>query len=154
MILNTIIKEIEISKKTLFFSVSGQTYYFLIAFFLFNPKAINLLDELFLLDVKFYIVLLGSFIMSMIWFLMNVSVSIILLILSYTDVNYLKSSSEVYVNSMICSIGYLTCAMLLTFLFDYNFKCFVAYSFAFIVVRILWNVIKYLILKKRSSMFI
>ncbi|NJM78976.1 MAG: hypothetical protein HC854_03885 [Flavobacterium sp.] len=153
MILNTIIKDIEINRKTLFFLVLGQTYYFLIAFFLFNPNAINLLDELFLLDYKFYLVLFGSFVLSILWFLMNISVSVISLLLPNSNLLNSKSLSEVFVNSMIYSIGYLTLAMLITFLLDYNFKHFIVYSFTFITTRILWRVIKCVTFKKRNFKF-
>lgn len=142
MNINTLIKDLDISKKVLFFSVLGQTYYFLIAFFLFKPETINHLDELFLLDLKFYLILFGSFLMSLIWFMMNVCVSVILLLLSYSNYIYSHSPSEVYVKSMICSIGYLTCAMLLTFLLDYDFKHFILYAFTFVSIRILLFLIK------------
>ena len=149
MVLTTIINELEISKRTLFFSVIGQTYYFLIAFFLFNPDSINQLDELFLIDINFFLILSASLVMSLIWFVMNVSISVILLLLSYT--NHRDSNpSEIFINAMICSIGFLTGAMLLNYALEYDFKHFIAYAFTFIAVRILWCVIKYLIVKNRS----
>ena len=149
MVLTTIIKELEISKRTLLFSVIGQTYYFLIAFFLFNPDSINQLDELFLVDIKFYLILSASVLMSLIWFFMNVSISVILLLLSYSTHRY-NSPSEIFINAMIWSIGYLTIAMLLNYALEYDFKHFIAYAFTFIAARILWSVIKYLIIKKRN----
>ncbi len=50
----SIIRELQIGKRTIFFSVLGQTYYFLIAFFLFKSELINRLDENFIFDIKFY----------------------------------------------------------------------------------------------------
>ena len=152
MVLTTIIKELEISKRTLLFSVIGQTYYFLIAFFLFNPDSINQLDELFLVDIKFYLILSASVLMSLIWFFMNVSISVILLLLSYSTHRY-NSPSEIFINAMIWSIGYLTIAMLLNYVLEYDFKHFIAYAFTFIAIRILWCVIKYLIIKNRKFVF-
>lgn len=142
MIFNTIIKDLEITKKTLIFSVLGQTYYFLIAFSLFNPDLINQLDERFLIDLKFSYILLASFIMSFIWFFMNVCLASIELLFSYANNRFNTNSSAVFINAMISSIGYLTVVMLLNYIFEHDFKHFIIYAFTFAAIRFIWLLIK------------
>lgn len=143
-----LVKELKINKRTMFFSVVGQTYYFLIAFFLFKPDLFNLIDENYFFDIKFYSIIGISFLMSVIWFLMNVSISALLLMFSSKNNKYLGNPSGVFINSMICSIGYLTFAMLLNFFLDYDFKHFISFSFSFIAIRIIWVITKSFFLNK------
>lgn len=138
----TIIEDLKINKRTVFFSVLGQTYYFLIAFFLFKQDLFLMIDDNYLLDVKFYFILGASFLMSLMWFLMNISVSTILLIFSNKNNRYIGNPSGIFINSMICSIGYLTFAMLINFLLDYDFKYFISFSFSFIAIRVIWAISK------------
>ncbi|VXB06040.1 conserved membrane hypothetical protein [Flavobacterium sp. 9AF] len=139
----TIIKDLKINKKTIFFSVLGQTYYFLIAFFLFRPDYLQLIDENYFLDFNFYFLILVSFFMSIIWFLMNISVTAILLLLSNKE-----NTSSLFINAMICSIGYLTFAMVLNFLLDYDFRHFISFAFSFIAIRIIWTIIRMFLFNK------
>ena len=147
----SIIRELQISKKTIFLSVLGQTYYFLIALFLFKSDLINKLDENFLFDIKFYYVIGISFLMSGFWFLVNIGISSFVLMFHPSSVKYIDNPSGVFINSMISSIGYLSGAMLLNFILDYDFIHFVAYAFSFIAIKILWVVWKTLLSKKNYS---
>jgi hypothetical protein len=144
----TIIEDLKINKRTIFFSVLGQTYYFLIAFFLFKHDLFLMIDDNYLLDVKFYFIIGASFLMSLMWFLMNISVSTILLIFSNKNNKYIGNPSGIFINSMICSIGYLTFAMLINFLLDYDFKYFISFSFSFIAIRVIWAISKSLFLHR------
>lgn len=153
MSLISIIKELQISKKTIFFSVLGQTYYFLIAFFLFKGELIDMLDERLLYDKHFYYIFCISFIMSSFWFLINVSISAFVLMFHHSNTKYNDNPSGIFINSMFCSIGYLSCSMLLNFLLDYDFEYFIIYSFSFISIRVLWVIMKSLILKKNHFKF-
>lgn len=144
-----VIKELKINKRTMFFSVIGQTYYFLIAFFLFKPELFDLIDENYFLDIKFYMIIGICLLMSVIWFLMNVSMSTILLLISDTTKKQIENPSSIFINSMICSIGYLTFAMILNFLLDYDFKYFISFSFSFIAIRIIWGITKSLFIKRK-----
>lgn len=144
-----VIKELKINKRTMFFSVIGQTYYFLIAFFLFKPELFDLIDENYFFDIKFYMILVLCLLMSLIWFLMNVSISTILLLFSSTSHKQIENPSSIFINSMICSIGYLTFAMILNFLLDYDFKYFISFSFSFIAIRIIWVMTKTFFFKRK-----
>lgn len=144
-----LVRELKINKRTIFFSVLGQTYYFLIAFFLFKPDLFDLIDENYFFDIKFYFVIGISFIMSLIWFLMNVSISTILLMFSSKNNKYVRNPSGIYINAMICSIGFITFAMLLNFILDYDFKHFISFSFSFIAIRVLWAMTKSLFIDKK-----
>ncbi len=146
-----LLQDLRINRKTMFFSVLGQTYYFLIAFFLFKQDFLLLIDENYLLDVNFYYVMGISFFMSLIWFLMNISVSAILLLFSDKVSNYAANPSGLFINSMICSIGYLTFAMLLNFLLDYDYKHFISFSFSFVAIRVVWVMFKTFFFNKRLA---
>ncbi|CAM4142692.1 MULTISPECIES: hypothetical protein [Flavobacterium] len=144
----SIIRELQIGKRTIFFSVLGQTYYFLIAFFLFKSELINRLDENFIFDIKFYYMIGISFLMSSIWFFINVGISSFVLMFHPSSIKYIDNPSGVFINSMISSIGYLSCAMLLNFILDYDFKHFLAYAFSFIAIKILWVIGKNLFTRR------
>ncbi len=150
MYLVSLIEDLKINKRTVFLAIAGQTYYFLIAFFLFKQDFLLLIDENYFFDKNFYYVMGISFVMSFIWFFMNICVSTVLLL--FTDhkrsIKYLGNPSGIFINSMICSIGYLTFAMLINFLLDYDFKHFISFSFSFIAVRIVWSMIKSLFFNK------
>lgn len=67
---------------------------------------------------------------------MNIALTMSLLLFSNT--NEEQSPSDIFISSMIYSIGFLSCALLINYLLDYDFKHFVAYSYLFVAIRIIW----------------
>ncbi|MFD2891723.1 hypothetical protein ACFS5J_06835 [Flavobacterium chuncheonense] len=133
------VHELQISTKTALLSVFGQAHYFLIAFFLFKHNMVDQVENPFLLDFDFYMIILTSLVFSLVWFIVNICISSILPIYS---IQPNASEKDVYFSSMSFSIGCLTLALILTFLLDSNFYIFIAFAYMFIAFKIVWSVFK------------
>lgn len=138
------VHELQISAKTALLSVFGQAHYFLIAIFLFRYDLVEKIDNRLLLDINFYYILLISFTFSALWFAMNVSISMMTPFICAKRNQY----SDIYFSSMVCSVGYLSAALLLAYILDSDFYHFIAYAFMFIALRLCWTIFKLMIQKK------
>ncbi|AWM14154.1 hypothetical protein NHF50_09875 [Flavobacterium sp. NRK F10] len=121
-------------------SIFGQAHYFLIAIFLFKHDLIDELDSPLLLDFDFYFILLLSVLFSITWFLMNISLTTVLLFLSH-DKKY-EDGSAIFINTMFYSIAYLTISLVLNYFMGLGFKHFVVLAYSFLALKIVWNVLK------------
>lgn len=135
-----------VSPKTFFLSILGLAYYFLIAIFLFRVDLVDKVESPLLLDLDFYFIVFISILLSCSWFLMNYFLTHFLLI--YKLQNKRKSEPDLFISTMICSIGYLSCALLINYILDYDFGHFIAYAFLFLAIRIIWAVFSSAFFKK------
>lgn len=138
------VHELQISAKTALLSVFGQAHYFLIAIFLFRYDLVEKIDNRLLLDINFYYIILISLAFSSLWFAMNVCISTMIPVICAKK----NQNSDIYFNSMVCSVGYLSGALLLTYILDYDFYHFIAYAFMFVALRLCWAFFRLIIEKK------
>lgn len=131
----------KMNSKAALFSIFGLSYYFLIAIVLFKPDFIEKVNNALLLDVNFYYLIVLSISLSLAWFVMNLVLTKFLLLFNQNEV--IKNQTDVFINSMFYSVGYLSCALLINYILDYDFRHFVAYAYLFLSLRIIWVVVKY-----------
>lgn len=131
----------KMNSKAALFSIFGLSYYFLIAIVLFKPDFIEKVNNALLLDVNFYYLIVLSISLSFAWFVMNLVLTKFLLLFNQNEV--IKNQTDVFINSMFYSVGYLSCALLINYILDYDFRHFVAYAYLFLSLRIIWVVVKY-----------
>ncbi len=130
-----------IDSKAVLFSVFGLSYYFLIAIVLFKPSFIDRINNRLLLDINFYYILFFSICLSFAWLIMNVVLTRFLLF--FNQEKKVNNLTDVFINSMFYSVGYLSCALLLNYILDYDFRYFVAYAYLFLSLRIIWVILKF-----------
>lgn len=135
------IEYLRVNSKAVLFSVVGLAYYFIIAIILFKPEFLDKISHAMLFDANFYLLLIISVCLSLAWLIMNVVLTKFLL--QFDQNEKAKSETDVFINSMFYSVGYLSCALLLNYILDYDFRHFVAYAYLFLSLRIIWVVIKY-----------
>lgn len=135
------IDDFKLNSKAALFSIFGLSYYFLIAIILFKPNFIEKVNNALLLDVNFYFLIMLSVCLSFAWFIMNIVLTKFLMLFNQNEL--VKSQTDVFVNSMFYSVGYLSCALLINYILDYDFRHFVAYAYLFLSLRIIWVVVKY-----------
>lgn len=130
-----------IDSKAVLFSVFGLSYYFLIAIVLFKPNFIEKINNKLFFDINFYYILLLSICMSFAWLIMNVVLTKFLLVFNQEKKE--ENQTDVFINSMFYSVGFLSCALLLNFILDYDFRYFIAYAYLFLSLRIIWVILKF-----------
>lgn len=130
-----------IESKAVLFSVLGLAYYFLIAIILFKPSFIDKINNKILLDINFYYILFLSVCLSFAWLVMNMVLTKFLLAFNQERVE--QSQTDIFINSMFYSVGYLSCALLVNYILDYDFRYFVAYAYLFLSLRIIWVILKF-----------
>lgn len=130
-----------IDSKAVLFSVFGLSYYFLIAIVLFKPNFIEKVNNRLIFDINFYYILMLSICLSFAWLIMNVVLTKFLLIFNQEKKE--DNQTDVFINSMFYSVGFLSCALLLNFILDYDFRYFVAYAYLFLSLRIIWVILKF-----------
>lgn len=130
-----------IESKAVLFSVLGLAYYFLIAIILFKPSFIDKINNKILLDINFYYILFLSVCLSFAWLVMNMVLTKFLL--AFNQEREEQSQTDVFINSMFYSVGYLSCALLVNYILDYDFRYFVAYAYLFLSLRIIWVILKF-----------
>lgn len=130
-----------IDSKAMLFSILGLSYYFLIAIILFKPSFIDKINNKILLDINFYYILFLSLCLSFVWLIMNMILTKFLLAFNQERVE--QSQTDLFINSMFYSVGYLSCALLINYILDYDFRYFVAYAYLFLSIRIIWVILKF-----------
>src|SRR5690606_12890757 len=130
-----------IESKAMLVSILGLAYYFLIAIILFKPSFIDKINNKILLDIDFYYILFLSVCLSFAWLVMNMVLTKFLLAFNQERVE--QSQTDVFINSMFYSVGYLSCALLINYILDYDFRYFVAYAYLFLSLRIIWVILKF-----------
>ncbi len=130
-----------IESKAMLVSILGLAYYFLIAIILFKPSFIDKINNKILLDINFYYILFLSVCLSFAWLVMNMVLTKFLLAFNQERVE--QSQTDVFINSMFYSVGYLSCALLVNYILDYDFRYFVAYAYLFLSLRIIWVILKF-----------
>lgn len=130
-----------IESKAMLVSILGLAYYFLIAIILFKPSFIDKINNKILLDINFYYILFLSVCLSFAWLVMNMVLTKFLLAFNQERVE--QSQTDIFINSMFYSVGYLSCALLVNYILDYDFRYFVAYAYLFLSLRIIWVILKF-----------
>ncbi len=133
-------KELNIGIKTTILTILSQIPFFFISVYLFKHELIDKIGSKLLSDIDLYFLVSICFGFSLIWFFVNVILT--MLIADYRDKHdKVKTKTEtVYVLTMIYSIGYLSIAIIVNYYYlKSSFHCFLAYAFSFIVVKIIWT---------------
>lgn len=141
-------KELHIGLRTTFMTILCQMPFFFVAIFLFKHNLIDKISIYPLIDMDFWFLISLCFCFSLTWFLMNVSLTF--LVVAFAD-KVSKTDSEpyeLYIASMIYSIIYLSLAIILNYYLHYDFNNFLLYSYSFILARIVWVVFWTFILRK------
>lgn len=123
------------------FASIGLTYYFFTSLILFRPSFVKTLQHQFLFEVDFYLLIILSFIMAVFWLIINIVLSMFLIYFNQ-NIKY-KNSSDVFLNSIFYSVGFLSVALLISYILDYDFRHFIAYANMFLSVRILLVILKF-----------
>lgn len=98
--------------------------------------------------MDFYFLISLCFCFSFTWFFMNVALTFVTVYLADRLFKGNAQPHEIYIASMIYSIVYLGCAIILNYNLHYDFNHFLFYAYSFIVFRIIWVLIWTVILRK------
>ena len=141
-------KELHIGLRTSVLTILCQMLFFFVAIFLFKHNLIDNISIYPLIDMDFWFLISLCFCFSLTWFLMNISLTFLIVAfvnkVSKTD----SEPHELYIASMIYSMVYLSGAIILNYNLHYNFNHFLFYSYSFVFIRIIWIIFWTFILRK------
>lgn len=143
------IKKIQINKAAVLLFVLGQTYYFLIAFFLFKSKLILKNNDDF--DMNFMRVVPVCLLLSFLWFILNALGNVFqyrpLNDLSINDESF-KCMNKCLIKVMIQSICLLSLSMMINVLLDKSLEYFFLFALSSLVGLVFINWLKSHILSR------
>jgi hypothetical protein len=140
--------ELHIGLKTAVLTILCQMPFFFIASYLFKHDLITRISNYPIADMDFWFLICLSFCLSLTWFFMNVGLTSLLIALADRITKTDSEPHEVYIGSMIYSIGYLSLAIIISYKYSLTFNSFLVWAYLYICFRILWTLIWTYILRK------